>query len=76
MCGRCGERGDTGIMISYAACAALESFQNTGGIEASLRVEMTPEMSRDIEETLRHLVQVHLIGMRPLRSEQVFSRIQ
>lgn len=76
MCGRCGERGDTGVMISYAACAALESFQNTGGIEASLRVVMTPEMSRDIEETLRHLVQVHLIGMRPLRSEQVFSRIQ
>ena len=63
-------------MISYGACAALESFQNTGRIEASLRVVVTPEMSRDMEETLRHLVRLHLTGMRPLRSEHAFSRIQ
>jgi DNA repair protein RecO (recombination protein O) len=76
MCERCGERGDTGVVISPAACAALESFQSIGGIEASLRVVVTPEMLRDIEEVLRYLVRLHLTGMRPLRSEQVFSRIQ
>jgi DNA repair protein RecO (recombination protein O) len=76
LCERCGERSDAGVVISSAACAALESFQNIEGIEASLRVVVTKEMSRDIEETLRHLVQVHLTGMRPLMAEQVFSRIQ
>ncbi len=76
LCGRCCERSDAGVMISSGACAALDGFQNIGGIEASLRIVVTPEMSRDIEETLRHLVKVHLIGTRPLRSEQVFSRIQ
>jgi len=76
MCGRCGAGGDIGVVISTVACAALESFQHIGGLEAALRVVVTAEMSRDIEEILRHLVQLHLTGMRPLRSEQVFSRIQ
>jgi DNA repair protein RecO (recombination protein O) len=76
MCEQCGERNDTGVVISSAACAALGSFQSVGGIEASLLVVVTPEMSRDIEEALRHLVRLHLTGMRPLRSEQVFLRIQ
>jgi DNA repair protein RecO (recombination protein O) len=76
MCGRCGERGESGMAISSAACAALDNFQNVGGIEASVRVAATPEVLRNIGEILRHLVHIHLTGMRPLRSEQVFSQIQ
>jgi DNA repair protein RecO (recombination protein O) len=76
VCARCGSFGLTGVAISPAACAALESFQNTGGIADALRVVLSAEMSRDIHDALQHLVQVHLTGMRPLKSEKVFSRMR
>jgi DNA repair protein RecO (recombination protein O) len=76
LCARCGSMGHSGVAISPNACAALESFQSTGGIADALRVTVSPEESRDIHDALQHLVQVHLTGMRPLRSEQVFSRMR
>lgn len=76
LCGLCSESADAGVAISYAACAALADFQSVGGIAASLELVLTNGMSREIDQALRHLVLVHLTGMRPLRSEQVFSRIQ
>ena len=57
-------------------CAALASFQNVGGIASALRIVLSPEMSRELHNALQHLVQVHLTGMRQLKSEQIFSRIQ
>jgi DNA repair protein RecO (recombination protein O) len=76
LCERCGEANDTGIAISAAACGALERFQSCEGLESSLQVAVTPDIAAEIEETLHHLVRVHLIGMRSLKSEKVFSRIQ
>lgn len=76
MCVRCGVIGGAGVAISPAACAALVEFQRAATIGDVVGTVLTPEMSREIEETLRHLVQLHLTGMRPLRSEQVFSHIR
>ena len=76
LCMRCSATGDAGIAISAAACTALARFQGVEKIEDALGTILTPEMSREINETLRHLVQLHLTGMRPLRSEQVFSHIR
>jgi hypothetical protein len=76
LCGNCGATSETGLFLSRAACAALASFQNVGGIASALRIVLTPEMSRELHNGLQHLVQVHLTGMRQLKSEQIFSRIQ
>ncbi len=76
LCERCGEASDAGMAISAAACSALERFQSCDGLDASLQVAVTPVVAAEVEETLHHLVRVHLIGMRSRRSEQVFSRIQ
>ncbi len=76
LCGNCGESSETGLLLSRASCAALASFQNVGGIASALRIVLSPEMSRELHNALQHLVQVHLTGMRQLKSEQIFSRIQ
>jgi DNA repair protein RecO (recombination protein O) len=76
LCVQCGAMENAGVAMSHAACAALAGFQNIGGIADAVRVVLTPEMSRDIHDTLQHLIQVHLTGMRPLRSEKVFSQMR
>lgn len=53
----------------------MAEFQRMGAIENSLGMELTPGVAYEIEEALRHLVQLHLTGMRSLKSEKVFSRI-
>jgi DNA repair protein RecO (recombination protein O) len=76
VCTRCSATGYAGVAMSHAACAALASFQNVGGVADAVRVVLTPEMAREIHDALQHLVQVHLTGMRPLRTEQVFSQMR
>jgi DNA repair protein RecO (recombination protein O) len=76
LCERCSGTVGTGLVVSPATCTALASFQDVGGIDRAPMVVLTPEMAREVAEVLRHLLQVHLTGMRPLRSEYVFSQIQ
>jgi DNA repair protein RecO (recombination protein O) len=76
LCGRCGSSGGAGVGISVAGCEAMVGFQEGASIEESLGRMLTQKVEEEIEEALRHLVQVHLTGMRSLKSERVFSRIQ
>ncbi len=76
LCGRCGAVGEAGLLMSAAACTALAGFQSVERFEDAMTVTLTAPMAREIDETLRHLVRVHLTGMRPLKSEQVFSHIR
>lgn len=75
-CRNCAATSDAGIALSPAAWVALVAFQDAVRIQDALGVTLTPEAFREIDESLRHLVQVHLTGMRPLRSEQVFSHLR
>lgn len=76
VCSACARRGGATAEISLQALRALAGFQKTGKAALACRVVLTPEMNRDIRGILRRFLQHHVTGMKPLRSENVFSLLQ
>ncbi len=75
LCSACENREHGEMSMTLPALHALAALQDTLLAEAAFRIMLTPEMRRTIEEVLRWLVMHHLTGMKPLRSEQVFSKL-
>jgi DNA repair protein RecO (recombination protein O) len=76
ICSGCEDRGYSGQEISLAAVGALAGLQDTLDPEGASRIVLSPALRDEVGGALRLLVMHHLTGMKPLRSEQVFSKLE
>ncbi len=75
VCASCSGRSGVTMRVSVPALRTLAHFQISARADAVHGVVLTSGVEHEIQTLLRSLVQHHITGMRPLRSEKVFSSL-
>jgi DNA repair protein RecO (recombination protein O) len=76
VCAQCAPDAAPEATIGLAGMKALDLFQALSGAEPALRVSLAPGAGKEVAALLRHLLRLHVTGMRPLQSEQVFAMLE
>jgi DNA repair protein RecO (recombination protein O) len=74
-CPSCSARGRGLEMISQGAVNTLRRMQELSDISSATRIALTPLMQNEIRTTLRRYLQMHVEGLKMLKSEAVFASI-
>jgi DNA repair protein RecO (recombination protein O) len=74
-CPACSARGRGLEMISQGAVNTLRRMQELADISSATRIALTPVMQNEIRTTLRRYLQIHVEGLKALKSEAVFASI-
>lgn len=74
-CPACSAKGQGLEMISQGAVNTLRRMQELSDISTATRIALTPLMQNEIRTTLRRYLQMHVEGLKTLKSEAVFASI-
>ena len=61
--------------LSAGALRSLQHLQALGGPADAARIALSLQVRADVAATLRRLLQSHVEGLRPLKSEAVFAAL-
>jgi DNA repair protein RecO (recombination protein O) len=75
-CSLCSRAGHGLERASHGAVNVIRRFQEIGAIDTVSRLSLSPKLSAEIGGILRRLLQSHVEGLKPLRSEGVFAHLQ
>ncbi len=74
-CPACSARGRGLEMISQGSVNTLRRMQQLSDIGSATRIALTPVMQNEIRTTLKRYLQIHVEGLKALKSEAVFASI-
>lgn len=75
LCRECSRKKEGLEGVSAAALSALRRLQDSADPAAATRMTLDAPLRGEIARVLRHYLQVHVEGLRTLRSETVFSTL-
>ena len=75
-CPECARAGRGVESISPAAVSFLRRMQEVAAVDSVSRITLPPHLRGEVGTVLRLLLQSHVEGLKPLRSEGVFAALQ
>ena len=76
LCVRCEETAGQKVKISTAGLRILDRISSVENLKDVLEVDVEPKHKEEIEHLLWSYLRFHVSGIKPLKSERVFSKIQ